>query len=296
MSNIPINERRLWVGASEVAALLGASPHLTRFELWHIKKGNIPAPNLDDNERVQAGQFLESAIAAWASHKWSWPLRNVSEYLQHPRVPRMGASLDFATIEGEPVEIKTVDYLVFRDDWEADRDVIVDAPAHYLIQVQAQLACSGRDRGWLVPCVGGNRLYRMEIPRHDRLIARIEREVEDFWESIEANREPQPDFETDAATIAHLYGGKGDEVADLRGNERARELCDEYLAAHEAEKGAATRKKAALAEIKTLMNDARGALIDGDYSVKASFVQGGTYTRADSWRFNINRKGKGDHK
>src|SRR5690606_13844867 len=58
------------VGSSEVAALFDASPYLTRFELWHRKKGNIATPEFDavaddgtpDNERIWWGVRLEKAI------------------------------------------------------------------------------------------------------------------------------------------------------------------------------------------------------------------------------------------
>lgn len=292
MSNIPINERKQWIGASEVAALFGVSPYCTRFELFHMKAGNIPSHDLDGEERVMAGQFLEPSIAAWAAHKWHWPIKNVVEYLKHPTVERMGCSLDFETLEGEPVEIKNVDNLIFRDgDWEVDGDTILDAPAHFLIQVQHQLACTpGKDRGWLIVCVGGNRLYRMEIPRHEKMIARIEREVTAFWADVLAGNEPAPDFEQDASTISLLYGGKGDEIIDLRGNERIKELCAEYRAGLEVEKEGAGRKKAALAEIKTLMNDAQGALVDGGFKVKASFIKESTSVRNAHWRFSITQK------
>jgi len=99
MTNIPRSERAKWIGASESAALFGISPYVTKFELWHLKAGTIPPHDLDRVERVQAGQFLEPSIAEWASHKWHWPLRNVAEYTPHPRIPGMGASLDFATLE-----------------------------------------------------------------------------------------------------------------------------------------------------------------------------------------------------
>lgn len=291
MSNIPLPERRQWVGASESAALFGVSPFLTRFELWHLKAGNIPPEDLDRDERVNAGRHLEPAIAAWAADKWQWPLRAVTAYLKHPKVPGMGCSLDFETGDEEPVEIKNVDYTVFRDgDWQTDGDTILDAPAHHLIQVQHQLACRPAPRGWLLVCVGGNRLYRMEIPRHDKMIRRIEREAEVFWQSIEAGEEPRPDFEADAATIALLYSGEGEEVADLRDNERARELCAEYQDAHEEEKVASNRKKAALAEVKTLMQDARCALVSDGFKVKASHIKGGTYTKQPHWRFAITQK------
>lgn len=295
MTNIPVNERRLWIGASESAALLGVSPYITKFELWHQKAGEIPPHDLDRDERVQAGRFLEPSIAAWASDKWYWPIRNVEEYLQHPTVARMGASLDFEAIDGgEPVEIKAVDAAIFRDPnngWETERDTILDAPVHFLVQVQHQLACRpGPERGWLVACVGGNKLYRMEIPRHPAMIKRLEAEVAEFWRSVEAGEPPDPDFQADAQAIAMLYGGRGDEWVDLRDDERAGALCAEYLDAHEQEKAGKKRKSAALAEIKTRMNDARGALVGDGFRVKASHVAESTSVRREHWRFSVTQQ------
>lgn len=296
MTNIPVSERSKWIGASESAALFGVSPNITKFELWHQKAGNIPPPDLSLDERVNAGQFMEPSIAAWAQHKWHWPILKVDDYRPSPHVNRMGASFDFMTVDGaEPVEIKNIDYSVFMRDYDAEGDVIVDAPADKLIQVQHQLACPRPgakipDRGWLVACVGGNRLYRMEILRHDALIVKLETEVTAFWGSIEKNEPPIPDFQADTTALALLYGGTGEEFLDLRGNERALYLAAEYLKAHEIVKAGDTRKKAALNELKYMLGQARGALIDGGYSIKASHIDEATIHRNAFWRFNIRRK------
>lgn len=290
MSNIPLQERAKWVGASESAALFGLSPYTTRFELWHSKVGNIAPHDLSGDSRVNAGKFLEPSIANWANHEWHWPLVNVEEYYRHRTVARMGCSLDFQTIDGlSPVEIKNVDNLIFRDGaWETDGDTILEAPIHFLLQLQHQMACSPLDpeRGWLVACVGGNRLFRMEVPRHEATIARIEREVEAFWASVEANEPPEPDFEADADTIRMLYGGSR-EFIDLRTNERAIELCAEYRAAHAITAAADKRKKSALAELQTIMQDARMALVGDTYKVTASQIKEATIHRKPYWRWNI---------
>lgn len=294
MTAITLAQRRYWVGASEVAALFGLSPHLTKFELWHQKAGNIPSQDLDGQERIEAGRHLEPAIAAWASHKWAWPIRNVEGYLPHPSLSGMGCSLDFETPEGEPVEIKNVDHYIFRgscSEWLTEGDTVLDAPTHMLLQVQHQLACRPpAERGWLVVCVGGNRLLRMEILRHPGMVARIEREVDAFWRSLEEGREPEPNFEIDAAAIGLLYGGTGEEVVDLRDDERTRELCVKYHAAHEIERNAAKQKKAALAELKRCMGEARCALIADGFKVKAARVPGGSYERKPHWRFAVTQK------
>ena len=299
MSNIPLSERRLWVGASESAAILGLSPHKTKFELWHEKAGNIPPVDLSGNSRVSAGKFFEPSIAAWASDNWHWPLMNVADYRSSPTVARMGASLDFETLSLEPVEIKNVDASVFFKDeeWIAEGDQLIEAPLHFMIQVQHQLACpkdpaSPPEQGHLVVCVGGNRLYRMTMARHPGLIAKLEGEVDAFWRSIENNEPPEPNFEADAGTIGMLYGGSGEDCADLRGNERALALCEAYRNAHEIAREADKRKKAALAELKVLMRDARSAVMDEGFKIKASHLKETTSVRKAHWRFNINQSTK----
>ncbi len=304
MTNIPVSERKHWIGASESAALLGLSPYTTLFELWHQKVGNIPSPDLSSDERVNAGQFMEPSIAAWASHKWHWPILKITPYREHPTVDRMGCSLDFQTVDGlEPVEIKNVDNLIFRDgDWQHEGDTILDAPAHHLVQVQHQLACSERppahqrpnqrlpERGWLIVCVGGNKLYRMEVPRHADFINRLEREVRAFWATVEENDPPEPNFDIDASAISLLYGGTGIEFADLRGNDRATELAALYLEGLEVEKRGKSQKAVSLAELKTMMQDARGALIDDGYNIKASHLKEQTTVRTAHWRFSVRKK------
>lgn len=273
MTNIPVEERKNWVGSSESAVLLGCSPYATKFEIWHQKAGNIPVESLDGQERIEAGKFLEPAIGAWASDKWGWPIRNFGDYLRHESVPRMGASLDFeAESDGAPVEIKNVDGLIFRDQWACEGDEITDAPLHILVQVQHQLACRpGIDHGWIIACVAGNQLKRMRVPRHGRIIERIEREVASFWGSVEAGQEPRPDFQADAASIAALYVIAGDLIKDMKGDERLARLCQEYHDAKEVEKEAKGVASARRAEILTIIGDTKKVFADG-FTISAGTV------------------------
>lgn len=260
MSAITKADRLKFIGSSEVAALLGASRFLTPFELWHQKAGDLAPADLDNVERVQAGRFLEPGIAAWAADKWGWQIDKADGYDLHPTVKGMGASCDWQeTGTRRPVEIKNVDYLIFRDHWEADGDVILDAPVDYLVQVQHQLACRPEvDHGWLVVCVSGNRLFRMKVPRHAAIIAEIESRVAAFWTSIEAGEAPTPDFEKDAANLARLYTVINDgPPLDFTGHNRLNELCAEYKAAGEVEKEAKGRKDAASAEILSIIGPAK---------------------------------------
>lgn len=301
MTNISREERIHYIGASEAASLLGVSPYCSRFELWHQKAGNIPPPDLDDVERVLAGKYLEPAIAAWATHKWNWPTFGVETYLEHPEVQGMGASLDFEDSDGCPVEIKNVDQWIFLNEWEAEGDTITDAPIHILVQVQAQLACmieeaKGRPPyGWLVACVGGNRLYRMKIALHGPTIARIEREVGVFWEDIRDKVEPKPDFQADAETLIAIYSRAGAKTVDMTDNNRLPELCSEYAAAGAVEKAAVADKQTAKAEMLMLIGDAAKALCGDRYKISAAGVGEAqiAYTRKPYRAFKVHQAKEG---
>lgn len=292
MSNIPLSERRKFVGASEVASLFYAvelpggqiayphmfeplppgagvigclSRHTTGYRLWHIKAGNIEADNLDDVERVQAGQHMEPAIAAWATEKWpewSGVLRKVHRYIEHPALTGFGASRDYELHAAglPPVEIKNVDGLVFRDEWQAEGDEITAPPLDITLQVQHQIAAAGSktDHGWIVACVGGNRLLRGRIAAHAPTIARIEEAVDAFWRSVSDGVSPD-DF-ADIETASELYlAGERTAPLDLDGDNRFPDLCARYRKLDRITKRASGLRDAVKAQIALKVKDATRA-------------------------------------
>lgn len=294
MSNIELAERQKWLGASEVAALFGESPYSTRFSLYHEKLGNLPHADLDGDERVQAGNFLEPAIAAFAAEAWGIRLRKVNRYIPHPSVERMGCSLDYEAFgEGSgyiPVEIKNVDSLIFRDGWKAQRDTIVDAPIHILLQAQHQLACTGAPYAYLIALVGGNRLLRMRFDRDPETIALIEGEVAKFWVAVDARQEPRADFLEDAETIGQLYKRVAAAKAiDMTGHNRLPMLIAEYRAASAAAKAADDRKKSAKAEMLTIIGDAEVVTCGADKITAKEIHKAEVVMKATTYRdFRLN--------
>jgi predicted phage-related endonuclease len=59
------------VGGSEVAALFGASPHLTLLELWLMKHGEIP-DDVPESDRLFWGKLLEEPIAQAVAITQKW--------------------------------------------------------------------------------------------------------------------------------------------------------------------------------------------------------------------------------
>lgn len=287
MTIIPVKDDAEWrtiraqhIGGSEVAALFGESPYGSPYQFWHTKAGNIPPADLSDNERVQAGTFMEPAIAAWAAAKWGVNLQKFQGYAVHDTVQGMGCTPDYWEPEQRIlVQIKNVDGFVFRDKenpskiWEAEGEVLTDAPLHILLQVQHELACTGFETAWLVVCVGGNTMYRMEITRRPATIAKLEQAVAAFWQSVRDGKEPPVDYTSDYQTIAALYGDTvPKKKIDLSTNNRAHEVAAAYLRGHAMEAEGNAIKQAAKAELITLLGDAEIATI-GDFIAKATRVK-----------------------
>ena len=276
MVAIPFDSQDAWhrlraahIGGSEVAALFGESPYTTRWQLWHQKRGTLAAPDLSSNVAVTGGRHMEPALAGWAAEKWGMAVRKVKVYLEDDTEPGLGASLDFETEGGEPVEIK---FSLWGDGWDWERDTITDYPLSYGLQVQAQLAVTGAARGWLVAFCGGD-LRRCQIQRSEAIVEALRREVGLFWLGVRQGIEPSPDFEKDAAAIDRLYAVAEDRIINLSDDATAAELCVRFLDACRRENIAKSEHDAARAELLVKLGTAKGATI-GDFRVLAPAIPG----------------------
>lgn len=240
------------------------SRHTTGYRLYWQKRGILPPEDLDGVERVMLGQELEPAIARASERKWGWRLENARSYVKHPAVAGMGASRDFQQVAPgyPPVEVKNVDFLIFRDLWQARGDEIAAPPIDITLQVQHQIAC-GHSRGgvsphgWVVACVGGNRLYRGRIERHEPTIARIEQAVAAFWRAVESETPPLDvaDFDT-VAELSLLGAEVRNAPLDLTADNRLPTLCARFLRIQERRKKAEDIEARVKAEIALKLGNA----------------------------------------
>ena len=227
------------VGGSEVAALFDVQPEyaLSRYALWHVKAGNAPPPEVN-NERVRWGLRLEHAIAAGVAEDNGWTVVP-GGHVTDPTTPGMACTLDFVVHDPKRpdpgcLEIKNVDWMVHRRTWTDG-----EPPLHIGLQLQHQLACTGYTWGVVAGLVGGNEpvLYPYEVK--PELIAEIRRRVTAFWQSIAEGREPPVDGSDGAAAVIRaMYPGVVDEEVDLSADNEAPDLCARFLKAAAAAKAA----------------------------------------------------------
>ena len=220
------------VGASEIAALFDASPWLTRFELYHRKRGTIATPEFNavtngtpENERIYWGVKLEAAVIEAACERWGYVPLDTPHVLDNGK--GLGGHPDrLVTDNGEKVvlEVKTADWLQAKK-WGDE------PPLHYLLQNMAYQGLAGCVRGDMIVLVGGNDLRRFQYDFRPKLFANIEARVEAFWTDVHAGIEPRPDYGRDGATLIEALGEPTEEVADLRNDLDAEQDAIDFLAA-----------------------------------------------------------------
>lgn len=278
------------VTSTEVSALFNLSPYATEFEIWHRKKeGTIL--EIESNDRMIWGTRLEASIASGIAEDRGWEIRPMKEYCRLAEL-RMGSSFDYEIpSENAILEIKNVDSLMFDRSWEQDGIEIL-APAHIELQVQHQLAVTGKEKAFIGVLVGGNRLEVLERPRNESVILKIKDRVAAFWKSIDDNRPPEPNFVKDAEFIVSLYqsASKG-KVLDGQQDESLTEKAEQYLKLGGEIKTLIEQRDAIKAEILMKIEDAEKVVGQG-FTISAGVIAGGhvEFDREPYRNFKINLK------
>lgn len=257
---IPIASEEQWlaerardVTSTEVAALYGASPYVTEFELWHRKRLGTSV-KAEPSERVTWGKRLEATIAAGIAEDTGWKVRPSRVYVRVPDL-RLGASFDFFVEADDPargsgvLEIKNVDKHVFSDQWEELSRGVYMAPAHIELQLQAQLDVRDYSWGAIAALVGGNEIHLLPRDRDRDVGDDLRRRVNAFWQSIAAEREPSADYSRDADFIAGELRRSARAGVVVVADRFVEPLVARYAEAHRARKAATEECEALKAEI-----------------------------------------------
>jgi putative phage-type endonuclease len=246
------------IGASEIASVVGLSPYVSAFHLWHKKKGNLP----DDRKSYFAwGHKLEPIVRDWFAE-------------QHPELYVATASGTWASTE-RPWQRCNPDGLIY-DGSPEDRVALYEGktsrygdgfgpsgsdiiPLAYRCQVQHSLDIFDLPRAYVAVLIGGNepREYVIEADPVDQ--AALREAGARFWQSLQDNDEPPIDasFSTYEA-VRKLHPEIDGEDIDLDPDLYAAYLDSKQFADETAETHQQIKSRL-LAEI----GEARRALVDG---------------------------------
>lgn len=298
MEIIQTSSRAEWLSArakdltsTEIGALFGVSPYLTAFELWHRKKA-ASVVEIDQTERMKWGSRLETAIAEGIAEDHGFKIRPMKEYIRIPEL-RIGSSFDFAVGDEGILEIKNVDKFQFEESWE-EKTSDYEMPLHIEIQVQHQLAVSGRKFAYVGALVGGNRVALVRRNPNPTVINGIKKKAALFWQSVDSGSAPSPDFKRDSEFIASLYGhAEPGKILDASANKELAELCSNYRSMSDHIKHLDQKKDELKARILMLIGDAEKTLGDG-FSISAGIIGPAqiSYERKPYRAFKLNWKGR----
>lgn len=197
--------RRGGLGASDVAAVLGLSPYASPWSLWAEKTGLTSGDF--DNELMEAGRWLELAIAPWFAHRTGLHVGGEQMAITHPHAAWARATVDGIVLEAMTdiadldealggLEIKTAQP---GRTWD-------EIPAHYQAQGQWQMHVADLPKVWFA-VLHGRRLEIYVLDRDQDDIDYMAEQTERFWvEHVLAGVPPAVDG-SDATlnALAELY-------------------------------------------------------------------------------------------
>ena len=260
--------RKGGIGSSDAAAAVGLSPYKSQLELWMEKTGRsegFQPTDLDDP--TYWGTQLEPLVASVYAHRTGRKVRKVNAVLQHPTFNFMLANIDREVIGSDEVQIlecKTAGEFGSR----AWRDGV---PEYVQLQVQHQLAVTGKQAADVAVLLCGQKLEIHRVERDDDVIARLIVLETRFWEFVESDMPPPADgSESAAKALRTLYPGNSTTL-DFSEDPV---LCSAFsdLVALRAERDSSEKRAEAKKQlIQQAMGDAsRAVFVGGEISFKRS--------------------------
>lgn len=201
-----LSVRRNGIGSSDASAAVGLNPYKSQLALWMEKTGRddlfAPIDVNDESTPVYWGTLLEPIVAASYVKRTGNRVRKVNAVLQHPDHSWMLANLDREVVglpEVQILECKTAGVQGARL-WKDG------VPEYVVLQVQHQLAVTGKRAADVAVLIGGQELQIHRIKRDDQLIERLIQLEEVFWGYVQSDVAPPVDGSDSAdQALRRLY-------------------------------------------------------------------------------------------
>lgn len=198
--------RKKGLGATDCAAVMGLSPYKTPYELWLQKTGRQEDTAILSEDRLRLRHAHEETIAREYAYQRGVKLKRVNQTVFHKRLPFMLCNLDRVIIgQRRIVECKSSTGFM-RAAWGLSGSD--EAPIHYILQVQHQLACTGYEEADIAALIDIDDYRIFPTPRNDKIIQKIEDSCERFWlDHVLADVPPAPTTRGDLKLMYPLNNG-----------------------------------------------------------------------------------------
>ncbi|GAB3340296.1 YqaJ viral recombinase family protein [Marilutibacter aestuarii] len=214
--------RKKGIGSSDAAAAVGLCPYKSQLELWMEKTGRtVRQEEPGQDSPMYWGTLLEPYVATAYTERTGHKVRRLNAVLQHPTYSYM-----LANIDREVVGSKDVQILECKTAGEFGSRLWRDGVPEYVqLQVQHQLAVTGKQAADVAVLLCGQKLELHRIERDEDLIGRLIVLEARFWEHVTQDVPPSADgSESAARALRNLYPGT-DTTIDLTED---RQLCSDF--------------------------------------------------------------------
>lgn len=216
--------RKLGIGGSDIAALIGMSPYKTPLQLWMDKTGRAEEQFDDDSvERMHWGTVLEDVVARHYADQRGVKVQRINTMMRHPDIQIALANVDRVIVEEgtrarwdnglvkgarNVLECKTAHALARNSaDWGTPGTD--EVPQHYWLQCQWYLGITGLPFSDLAVLFGGQKFATYTIAADRKLFDDLLDEANGWWvKHIEGDTPPAATTEDDARRLwkSHIAG------------------------------------------------------------------------------------------
>jgi putative phage-type endonuclease len=243
-------DRNLFLGGSDIAAIMGLSRWSSPLRLWAEKTGKIEHPDLSDNEAVEMGRDLEEFVAQKFSQRTGKTVRRAPKKYTHKDYDFLAANVDrLITDSDELLECKTCT-LWKKDEWEEG------IPQEYVLQVIWYLGITGRKTGWIAVLIGGQKFMYKQIDFDAELFKIMVEKAIVFWQMVQEDIAPEA-MPQDGDTLFELFPNSTDDLIENQEiEERVAYLQEVKMQISDMK----DEQKKLETELKTLINEKAGIL------------------------------------
>jgi putative phage-type endonuclease len=276
-------ERRNYLGGSEIAAAMGLNRWQTPLKLWAVKTGVVAPDNLDDVEAVQIGIELEEPVAKMFEKKTGFKVRK-APCLYIGEEPWMRCQVDrLLTGTDELLEVKTCSAWKEKD-WDNE-----EIPIEYILQVSWQLMITGRKVGWIAVLIGGQKFRYKKILADQELFDKMTEAAKVFWNLVQSNTPPGP-MGDDNSFLVELFPRGNDQM--LMASQEVTDLIGKLNLVKSEIKTCIDTKDELEARLKAIIGEA-GGIQTPEFIARWINVKGSTYTvtKPDSRQLRITKIG-----
>lgn len=250
--------RRMGVGGSDVAAIMGLSPWRSPIEVWADKTGRAEPEDMSGKPWIEWGNLLEPLVGRkYGSEHPERKVRRLNAICRSTRRPWALASLDYEVRDPAlgwgVLEIKTA---------HDDRAWADGVPVWYLTQVTHYMSVTDRPFADVAVLIGGSDYREYRVTRDEDDVAAVNAAVDTFWHDY-VERDVMPEVvgtsgEAVALTAMHRDGDGMRTVIDSDVDERIAE----YQGAQERCKAAEDEKRLAANALMKVIGDSKGIVTD----------------------------------